>query len=88
MERGDLIEVLAYTPFIDPINAFHGWWYLLLVPLCFGISVIYRALKLPSLEHYWRAVLTMTAQIILVMVGLAIGLVVVVTQIIPRLPPE
>jgi len=88
VERGDLIEVLAYTPFIDPINAFHEWWYLLLVPLCFGISVIYRALKLPSLEHYWRAVLTMTAQIILVMVGLAIGLVVVVTQIIPRLPLE
>ncbi len=88
MEHGDLIEVLAYTPFIDPINAFHGWWYLLLVPLCFGISVIYRALKLPTLEHYWRAVLTMTAQIILVMIGLAIALVVVVTQIIPRLPPE
>jgi hypothetical protein len=50
--------------------------------------VIYRALKLPSLENYWRAVLTMTAQIVLVMVGLAIGLVVVVTQVIPRLPPE
>ena len=49
MEHGDLIDMIAYTPFIDPINGVHGWWYLLLVPLCFGISVIYRALKLPMI---------------------------------------
>ncbi len=77
--------MIAYVPFLDPINAFHEWWFVLLIPLSFGISVIYRALKLPSLEHYWRAVMTMTAQIVLAMVALGIALVIVVVQIIPRL---
>ncbi len=77
--------MIAYVPFLDPINAFHEWWFVLLIPLSFGISVVYRALKLPSLEHYWRAVMTMTAQIVLAMVALGIALVIVVVQIIPRL---
>ncbi len=78
--------MIGYVPFLDPINAFHEWWFVLLIPMSFGISVIYRALKLPSLEHYWRAVMTMTAQIVLVMAALGIALVIVVVLIIPRLP--
>ena len=78
--------MIAYIPFLDPINAFHEWWFVLLIPLSFGISVIYRALKLQSLEHYWRRVISMTAQIVLFMLGLGIALVIVVMQIIPRLP--
>jgi len=78
--------MIAYIPFLDPISAFHEWWFVLLIPLSFGISVIYRALKLPSLEHYWRSVISMTAQIVLFMLGLGIALVIVVVQIIPRLP--
>jgi hypothetical protein len=78
--------MLAYVPFLDPINLFHDWWYLLLIPLSFGISVIYRALKVPNLDRYWRSVFTMTAQITLAMVALGIGLVVLVVLILPLLP--
>ncbi len=78
--------MIAYIPFLDPINAFHEWWFVLLIPLSFGISVIYRALKLQSLENYWRRVISMTAQIVLFMLGLGIALVILVLQIIPRLP--
>jgi len=80
-----LIDMIAYIPFLDPINAFHDWWFVLLIPMSFGISVIYRALKLPTLEHYWRAVMTMTIQIVLAMAALGIALVIVVVQIIPML---
>lgn len=80
--------MIAYVPFLDPINVFHEWWYLLLVPLSFGISVIYRALKLQSLDHYWRAVFTMTAQIVVAMIGLGIALVVLVVVILPLLPVD
>lgn len=80
--------MLAYVPFLDPINIFHQWWYLLLIPLAFGISVIYRALKLQSLDHYWRAVFTMTAQIIVGMIALAIALVVLVVVVLPLLPVD
>ncbi len=86
MECRGLTGMTAYIPFLDPINLFHDWWYLLLVPLAFGISVIYRALKLQSLDHYWRAVIAMTAQIILALIGLGIGLVILVVLIIPMLP--
>jgi hypothetical protein len=78
----------GYVPFVDPINVFHDWWYLLLIPLSFGISVIYRALKLRDLDRFWRAVAMMTVQIVLVMAALAVALVVLVELAIPLLPAE
>ncbi len=86
MEHQPVIRMAAWIPLLDPIAFFHDWWYLLIVPLAFGISVIYRALKLPSLDHYWRAVLTMTVQIVVVMAALAIGLVLWVQVVNPWLP--
>jgi hypothetical protein len=77
-----------YVPFVDPINIFHNWWYLLLIPLSFGISVIYRALKMQDLDRFWRAVATMTVQIVLVMAALAVALMVLVELTIPLLPVE
>jgi hypothetical protein len=79
---------VGYVPFVDPINLFHDWWYLLLIPLSFGISVIFRALKLPNLDGFWRAVAMMTVQIVLVMAALAAALVVLVQLVIPWLPAE
>ena len=78
----------GYVPFVDPINVFHDWWYLLLIPLSFGISVIYRALKMRDLDRFWRAVAMMTVQIVLVMAALAVALVVLVELAIPLLPAE
>ena len=78
----------GYIPFVDPINVFHDWWYLLLIPLSFGISVIYRALKMQDLDRFWRAVAMMTVQIVLVMAALAVALVVLVELAIPLLPAE
>ena len=78
----------GYVPFVDPINVFHEWWYLLLIPLSFGISVIYRALKMRDLDRFWRAVAMMTVQIVLVMAALAVALVVLVELTIPLLPAE
>jgi hypothetical protein len=78
----------GWVPFVDPINVFHDWWYLLLIPLSFGISVIYRALKMRNLDRFWRAVAMMTVQIVLVMAALAVALVVLVELAIPLLPAE
>jgi chorismate mutase len=80
------MTALAYIPFVQPLNALQDWWYLLLVPLAFGIAVIYKALRLRHLEHFWRHVAVMTAQIVLAMIGLAICLAVLVQVLRPRLP--
>ena len=82
------MTLAGYAPFLDPINAFQQWWYLLLIPLCFGIAMVYRALKMPSLDRYWQGVSMMTVQIVLAMVALAVMLVVLVQVIVPRLPGE
>ncbi len=79
---------MSYVPFIDPIHGAATWWYLLLVPLSFGVSVIYRALRKPTLDHYWRSVATMTVQIVLAMGALAILVAIVVQVVIPLIPAE
>ena len=82
------MNLLGYIPFVNPLNIFHEWWYLLLIPLSFGISVVYKAVRLPSLDEFWRHVLVMTAQIVLAMIGLALCLVILVVFLIPHIPAE
>ncbi len=76
-----MMAMLGYIPFLHPMSFVHEWWYLLIVPLSFGIAVIYKAVRLTSLRHYWRSVLVMTAQIVLAMVGLAVAVILVVMAI-------
>lgn len=83
-----MIHLWAYIPFVHPLNCFHEWWYVLLIPLAFGISVIYKAVRLPTLEGFWRHVAIMTAQIVLAMIGLAIALIILVNVLIPLVPAE
>jgi len=78
--------LLAYIPFLDPINFFHDWWYLLLLPLSFGLSVIYKAMRMPKLVRFWREVTVMTVQIVVGMIALAIGVSLFVQVVIPMIP--
>jgi hypothetical protein len=82
------MSVLAYVPLLEPIAFFHEWWYLLLLPLSFGISMIYKAMRMEQLDGFWRQVSVMTAQIILAMIGLSICLIVLVQVIIPLIPVQ
>lgn len=38
---------LLFRPFLDPIEL-HGLWWVLLFPLALGISVVYKAVRLPD----------------------------------------
>lgn len=76
-------SLLGFIPFVSPVNFFQTWWYLLLLPLAFGVSVIYKAIRLPRLDAYWLQVWLMTGQIVLVMVLLALALLIFVELIIP-----
>ena len=80
--------LLAYIPFLHPIAVFHDWWYVLILPLSFGISIIYKALRLDELTRFWREVSIMTLQIILGMIGLALVLMILVQLVIPALPVD
>lgn len=83
-----MTKLLAYIPFVEPIDDLQEWWYLLLIPLAFGISVIYKALRSSQLQRYWLNVLVMTGQIVAAMIALALVLIVLVQVLVPRIPVE
>lgn len=64
--------VVAWRPFLDPMDL-HDVWALMLAPLAFGIAVVYKAVRLKTLDRYWPSVGVMTLQIVGGMVALAAG---------------
>ena len=78
--------IIAYTPFLDPIRELQTWWFFLLLPLAFGISMIYKAMRCENLKTYWHNVFVMTAQIVAAMIALAVGLIFIVLVLIPLIP--
>ena len=83
-----MTSVIAYIPFLDPIHGLQPVWFLLLLPLAFGISTIYRAVRARSFERFWQSVGVMTAQIVVAMIALAVALIVLVQVAIPLLPVD
>jgi len=82
------VNLLAWTPFLQPITgAAHGWW-LLVVPMCAGISILWKAIRLRSLDRYWLEVAFMSGQLLAGMVALAAGLMVLVRVVLPLLPAD
>jgi len=82
------MALLAYIPFLDPLDVFHDWWFLLVIPLSLGISITYKAMRMASLDGYWRQVAVMTTQIVLAMIAGAVLLMLFVELVIPLVPVE
>lgn len=78
--------LLAYRPFLDPINL-DNLWYLLLIPMSFFLAVGYKAVRTIDMNRYWMQVLTFTFQLIVGMVGLGFGFFVFVRVLLPALAP-
>jgi len=77
--------MLAWIPFLQPMNAVQSVWYPLLIPMAFGIAVIYRSLREESYSTYWRSVVIMTSQIVFGIAAIAIALGAFVQFVIPLL---
>jgi hypothetical protein len=76
----------GWRPFLDPLDL-HAYWWVFLAPLALGISVAYKAVRVPSLEGYGRAVAIMTVQIILAMVLLWLASFLFVGYLLPLIAP-
>ncbi|MGD1915713.1 MAG: hypothetical protein ACFCBV_05955 [Phycisphaerales bacterium] len=80
MTTPTLAYTLAWRPFIDPMDA-HSWWFLLIFPVAFLISVAWKAVRVDDIRQLPRAVGVMTLQVVMAMLGLGlaayIGLIVV-----------
>ncbi len=48
-----MTDVLAYRPFLDPLPVWDAW-YLLILPLCIGIAVVWKSIKCRSMRDVPR----------------------------------
>jgi len=73
-----MMMLLAYRPFIDPVETLaHNsseYWLWLLIPLVIAISVVYRGTKVRELRELPIAAAKLSFQILVIMAGLAVGL--------------
>ena len=68
---------MAYTPFVQPLPAW-DYWYLLLLPLCLAVSIVYKSIRCKSMSRVPREAGGLTLTIILAMAAAAVVLAVVV----------
>ncbi len=71
---------LGYTPFLEPLPI-DDYWMWLLVPLVFGICVVYKTIKTDDLRRLPRQALALTAQV-LVFMALAAGVIWLGTELL------
>jgi len=83
-----LATTLAWIPFVQPAPGASAWWWLLVLPLSLFVSMTWKAVRLPTLDGYWKAVSRMGSQIILGMIGLFVALALVIRVLVPLLPAE
>lgn len=82
------MNVLAWVPFMAPMPGVQQTWLWLLIPLVFGIAMMYKAVRVESIEggDYWKQTLFLTFQVLGVFIGLALGFLVLVQFVVPLLP--
>jgi hypothetical protein len=64
---------LAYRPFLDPLPL-APYWYLLALPLCLAVSVVYKSMKCRTIADVPREAGAILAWIIGLFVALALVL--------------
>jgi hypothetical protein len=61
------LTTLGWVPFVQPLPV-HDYWLVLLLPLAFGVALVYKALKLPDLDDLLGQSLRTAGLIILFMI--------------------
>ncbi|MDG2199849.1 MAG: hypothetical protein P8K80_01535 [Phycisphaerales bacterium] len=79
------MTLLAWIPFVTPMNGLQSIWYVLLIPLAFGIAMSYKAMRVASLQNYWRQVGVMTTQVTIGIAALGVLLMLFVRLLLPLL---
>ncbi len=81
------MHLLAYRPFLDPIEL-HELWFVLIVPLALLLSLAYKAVRVPDLAMLPRQVAIMTIQICFWMAMLGLATYLFVQYLAPVIAPR
>ncbi len=82
----DATVTLGWTPFLHPMPGVQSHWLWLLPVLIFGLAMMYKAIRVETLDRWPREVAMMVGQVLLAFFGFAVGLYVVVQMLVPLLP--
>lgn len=68
--------MVAWIPLIEPMTGLMSVWYLLAVPLVVGVSMIYKAVRIPERGPWAREVAIMSLQVVggIVLMAILLGL--------------
>ena len=75
-----LAQSSGYVPFLRPLPVW-DYWYLLLLPLCAGVAVVYKSIKCKRMSQVPKEALMIWVWILLGMAGAAAVLALVVQVI-------
>jgi hypothetical protein len=74
-----ITSMLAYRPFLDPLPVWQpARWPWLLLPLCIGVSIVYKCARCKDMSRVPRETATIAIMILLGMAAAALVLAVVV----------
>lgn len=79
------MNALAWIPFLQPMTGLGNWWWVLMVPLVFGVAMVHRAVQDATTDGYWGRVVHLTVKANLVLGGLALTVYLFVYLAIPLL---
>ena len=74
------MSVLAYTPFVQPLPVWN-YWPLLLLPLCAGVSIVYKSIKCARMKQVPREATVLLITIVGAIILAAAALVVIVRML-------
>ena len=74
------MSVLAYTPFVQPLPVWN-YWPLLLLPLCAGVSIVYKSIKCARMKQVPREATVLLITIVGAIILAAAALVVIVKML-------
>lgn len=82
------LAMLAWAPLLQPAPGVQNWWWLLVIPMAFGVSMAYKAIRVQHTSEWPKAVVRMALQVIAAVIAIAIGTYVLVILLLPMLPAE
>lgn len=77
--------LVAWIPFLQPMTALGNAWWLLMVPLVFGVSIVHRAVQDPTMDGYWGRVVRLSVKANAMLGLLALAIYLFVYFVIPLL---
>ncbi len=77
MAAAGCVPLIAYVPFMQPLPAW-DYWYLLAIPLCAAVSIVYKSIRCRSMRAVPREAAKAAGWILVGLVAAAVVLAVLV----------